>query len=304
MPILFANDADLNGHKVVNLDDGTDPADGVNRSQLDANSTDDRNRANHTGTQLAATISNFDAAVQTNALDEMAAPTGPVNFNAQELENVATPSTGTSAANKSYVDNAVSAVTGGLQFKGAADVLHTGANINVAAPASATFDGLTVATGQTVILDSQTTGSQDGPWVFNGTGVAMTRPANFSDTTANVYVGSFWVVKRGTGADQFAVMTNDTFTLGTDEADFILRGAGGTSDDDTAYAANVGTGSAGPYTVTHSLGSTDVQVQVRELAGGYIKLVSWRPTDANTVSLEPDETWASNSHRVVVQKVV
>lgn len=303
MPILFANDADLNGHKVVNLDDGTDPDDGVNRGQLDQNSTDDRNRANHTGTQTASTISNFDAAVQANQLDELAAPTGPVNLNGQKIENLATPTAGTDAANKTYVDNAVAAVTGGLQFKGAADVLHTGANVNVASPASATFDGLTVATGQTVILDSQTTGSEDGPWVFNGTGVAMTRPTNFSSTTANVYMGSFWVIKRGTGADQFAVMTNDTFTLGTDEADFVLRGSG-SSDDDVAYAANVGTGSAGPYTVNHNLGSTDVQVQVRELAGGYIKLVSWRPTDADNVSLEPDETWASNSHRIVVQKVV
>lgn len=304
MPILFANDADLNGHKVVNLDDGTDPADGVNRSQLDQNSVDDRNRANHTGTQLASTISNFDAAVQTNGLDEMAAPTGPVNLNGQKIENLATPTAGTDAANKDYVDNAIGNVTGGLIFKGAADVIHTGANIDVASPASATFDGLTVATGQTVILDSQTTGTEDGPWVFNGTGTPMTRPTNFDDTTPDIYVGSFWVVKRGTGADQFAVMTNDTFTLGTDEPDFVLRGAGGGADDDEAFAANVGTGSAGPYVINHNLNSTDVSVTVRELTGGYIKLVSWRPTNADNVSLEPDETWASNSHRVVVQKVV
>lgn len=304
MPLLFANDLDLNGHKAINAADGTNAQDYVTKAQLDANATADRNRANHTGTQLASTISNFTAAVQAIEWASMVAPSGPVNLNSQKIENLLDPTNPQDAATKNYVDTAIGNVTGGLILKGAADVIHTGANVNVASPASATFDGLTVATGETVILDSQTTGSQDGAWVFNGTGVAMTRPANFDDTTPDVYVGSYWLVKRGTGADLFAVMTNDTFTLGTDEPDFVLRGAGGGADDDEAFAANVGTGSAGPYVVTHSLGSTDVSVTVRELAGGYVKLVSWLPTDANNVSLEPDETWASNSHRVVVQKVV
>src|SRR5687768_7806762 len=40
--------------------------------------TDPLARANHTGTQLAATISNFDTAVRTSRLDQMAAPTSNV----------------------------------------------------------------------------------------------------------------------------------------------------------------------------------------------------------------------------------
>lgn len=41
-------------------------------------STNDRARANHTGTQTASTISDFNTAVRTNRLDQMANPTGPV----------------------------------------------------------------------------------------------------------------------------------------------------------------------------------------------------------------------------------
>jgi hypothetical protein len=37
--------------------------------------TDPLARANHTGTQLAATVSDFDTQVRTSRLDQMAAPT-------------------------------------------------------------------------------------------------------------------------------------------------------------------------------------------------------------------------------------
>ncbi len=42
--------------------------------------TDPLARANHTGTQLASTISNFDTQVRTSRLDQMAAPTASVDF--------------------------------------------------------------------------------------------------------------------------------------------------------------------------------------------------------------------------------
>jgi len=48
----------------------------------------DRARANHTGTQLASTISDFDTQVQTSRLDQMAAPTAAVLFNGQNATNI------------------------------------------------------------------------------------------------------------------------------------------------------------------------------------------------------------------------
>jgi hypothetical protein len=69
--------------------------------------TDPYARANHTGTQLAATISDFDTQVRTSRLDQMAAPTGSVSVNSQKITSLATPTVNTDAATKLYVDTKV-----------------------------------------------------------------------------------------------------------------------------------------------------------------------------------------------------
>src|SRR5882762_13760 len=45
-------------------------------------------RANHTGTQLAATISDFNTAVRTSTLNQMTAPTADLSINAHKLTSV------------------------------------------------------------------------------------------------------------------------------------------------------------------------------------------------------------------------
>ena len=74
--------------------------------------TDPLARANHTGTQLAATVSDFDTQVRTNRLDQMAAPTGSVSANSQKITNLATATTSTDAINKDYVDSKIGAADG------------------------------------------------------------------------------------------------------------------------------------------------------------------------------------------------
>ena len=75
--------------------------------------TDPLARANHTGTQTASTISNFDTQVRTSRLDQMAAPTAAVSANSQNITNLATPSISTDAATKGYVDTEINALIGG-----------------------------------------------------------------------------------------------------------------------------------------------------------------------------------------------
>jgi hypothetical protein len=64
-------------------------------------------RANHTGTQTASTISDFDTQVRTSRLDQMAAPTGSVSLNSQKVTSLATPTDNADAATKAYVDTKV-----------------------------------------------------------------------------------------------------------------------------------------------------------------------------------------------------
>lgn len=66
-------------------------------------------RSNHTGTQLAATISDFNTAVRANRLDQMATPTADVAFGGRKLTGLANPTAGTDAVNKNYADS----LTGG-----------------------------------------------------------------------------------------------------------------------------------------------------------------------------------------------
>ena len=69
--------------------------------------TDPYARANHTGTQLAATVSDFDTQVRTSRLDQMAAPTGSVSVNSQKITSLGTPTANADAATKLYVDTKV-----------------------------------------------------------------------------------------------------------------------------------------------------------------------------------------------------
>jgi hypothetical protein len=75
--------------------------------------TDPLARANHTGTQAASTISDFDTQVRTSRLDQMAAPTGSLSVNSQKITNLATPTSNTDASTKLYVDTSISNLIAG-----------------------------------------------------------------------------------------------------------------------------------------------------------------------------------------------
>lgn len=74
--------------------------------------TDPLARANHTGTQTASTISNFDTQVRTSRLDQMAAPTADVSLNTRKITNLATPTVSTDASTKGYVDTQITNLIG------------------------------------------------------------------------------------------------------------------------------------------------------------------------------------------------
>lgn len=190
-------------------------------------------RANHTGTQLAATISDFDTQVRTSRLDQMAAPTASVSMNSRNITNLLAPVNPTDAANKSYVD----ATATGLDVKQSVRVASTAAvtvTYTAAGGTSArgqitaapnTLDGVTLVANDRLLLKNQATAAQNGIWVVTtlGTGAngVWDRATDF-DADAEVTAGAFTFVEEGT--------TNaDSSWLLTTNNPIIIGGASGTA---------------------------------------------------------------------------
>jgi hypothetical protein len=291
---------DMNGLKVINLGAPANGSnDAVRKVDLEAGITTAESRANHTGTQLASTISDFDAQVRTSRLDQMAAPTIDLSINNHKLTNVLDPTTAQDAATKNYVDTQLAGVTSGQVLKGAVRAVST-ANVNIASPGT-TIDGLTAANGDIFLLTGQTTGTQNGPYVFNGSAAAMTRATNW-DTNAEAVLGSYWVVEAGSKADSFALLTNDTpITIGTTAPTFTyISVAGAAIGRFSATSPAVTAGSA--WVITHNLNSQDVHVVVRRTASPYDFVdVYTEATSVNSVSVIPDLAMASGEYTAVVK---
>ena len=176
-------------------------------------------RANHTGTQLAATISDFDTQVRTSRLDQFAAPTAAVSLNSQRITNLADPTSAQDAATKAYVD----ATSMGLDVKASVRAT-TSANITLSG--TQTIDGVSLVAGDRVLVKNQTTTSTNGIYVVAVGG--WSRAADAA-TSAMVSPGMFTFVEEGTAnADSGFILTTDgPITLGTTGLSFTqFTGAG------------------------------------------------------------------------------
>jgi len=105
--------ADLVDGTIVNSD--INASAGIALSKL---AVDPLARANHTGTQAASTISDFNTAVRTNRLDQMAAPTAAVPLNAQKITGLADPTNAQDAVTLNYITTQKGAVNGLAELDG------------------------------------------------------------------------------------------------------------------------------------------------------------------------------------------
>ncbi len=169
-------------------------------------------------------ISDFDTGVRTNRLDQMAAPTSAVSLNSQKITGLADPTADADAANKGYVDG----VAQGLDVKDSV-VLATTANgtLSTAFANGQSIDGVTLQTGDRILIKNQTSQSQNGIYNVNASG-APSRATDMA-TGANA-AGAFVFVEQGTtNAENGFVCTSDTGSavVGTNNLTFAqFSGAG------------------------------------------------------------------------------
>ena len=176
-------------------------------------------RANHTGTQTASTISDFDTQVRTSRLDQMAAPSASVSFNSQKITNLLDPTSAQDAATKAYVD----ATSQGLDVKASVKVATTA---NITLSGEQTIDGVALSAGARVLVKNQSDGEDNGIYVV-ASGVWGRSPD--ADSSAKVTSGMFTFVEEGTANDNsgWVLTTNGVIVLGTTPLAFAqFSGAG------------------------------------------------------------------------------
>ena len=95
-------------------------------------------------------------------------------------------------------------------------------NINLGANAPATIDGVTLAVGDLVLLKDQTDLTQNGIYVFNGTGSPFVRGSDYSNDADFADKGLVFFVSGGTvnGNRLYSTTNEASFVIGTDNLTF------------------------------------------------------------------------------------
>jgi hypothetical protein len=215
----------------IGIDDATPAARGAmtagDKTKLDgvatgatANASDAqlRDRATHTGTQLAATISDFHTAVRTNRLDQMAAPTAAVAMGSQRITGLADGTVATDAAT-------LGQLTAVVESKSWKDPVRVATTANITLSGTQTIDGVGVAVGNRVLVKNQTTAAQNGIYVVAAG--AWTRVTD-ADTAAEHANATVIALEGTVGRGDIFTQTATIATLGTTAQVWVQSGEGNT----------------------------------------------------------------------------
>jgi hypothetical protein len=277
-------------------------------------------------------ITDFDTQVRTSRLDQMAAPTAAVACGSQRFTSAADPTSAQDLATKNYVDLA----SQGFDFKASVRVVATtNATLASAYANGSVVDGITLATGNRILLAGQTTASENGIYTVAASG-APTRAAD-ADASGEISPGAFIPVEAGTlGANsvyyctatgatpwvpnsststwsRFSSLTDlvagnglgkTGSTLNVIPGNGILADGTSTRADPAVvvrkFAATIGDGSTTAIAVTHSLGTKDITYSVRDATSDAMVQCDVVATSTTVATFTFAVAPTTNQYRVVV----
>ncbi len=250
-----------------------------------------------------------------------------IDVNAQRVQNVGSPSTGTDAVNRDYAD----ALVRGLSWKEEVVAASTG-NISLTGPGT-TLDGVTLAVNDRILLKDQTAAAENGIYVWTGGTAALTRALD-ADSGPELS-GATTTVQRGTvNADRvYRSTADDPITVGTTAIPWVQVGGAaaaktagnGLTETGTTYDVGAGTGiavtadavaidttvvvrkiaansaAATSTDVTHGWGHRDVMVTVWNTATNQQEFPDITLPDLNTARVTFSAPVAAGAYRIVVQ---
>jgi hypothetical protein len=255
-----------------------------------------------------------------------------LDLQSQQVNNLASPSVATDAANKAYVD----ALQAGLEWKEEVVVATTtNRTLSTAFVNGQTIDGVVLATGNRILLKNQTTQAQNGIYTVNASGApTLATDANTSaslnnatvmvtqgtvnantswtQTTANPTVGTSNIVfvqyaaSNTYSAGNGLLLTGSTFSVEAANSSITVTSSGISTSAAAINAvimyssATVGNGSSTAITITHNLGSVNVMVQLFNNSTGEMWIPDISNIQSNSLVLNFGTAPSTNELTVVV----